>query len=102
MGGNAMVTEILKMDVRPEMIEPFKAAMKRSRALLEKANGCLSIAVKASIEHPNRYYLMVDWESREHHIEQLPKMEGFQESAEGLARCLVEMPAPEHIETVAI
>lgn len=97
-----MVTEILKMDVRPDKIEAFKAAMKGSKALLEKADGCLSIALRESMEHPNRYYLMVDWISREHHIDQLPKMTGFADGAAALAACLVEMPAPEHIQTVEI
>jgi heme-degrading monooxygenase HmoA len=62
-----MILESALLDVKPGEEAAFEAALKEARPLIAATPGFLSIAVHRCIETPNRYLLLVGWETLEDH-----------------------------------
>jgi len=69
-----MVLEHALITVRPESHAEFEAALTRARAVISAAPGFRSFAIHRGIESPDRYLLLVGWETLEAHTV------GFRES----------------------
>jgi len=70
-----MILESALLDVKPGQEAAFEAAMKEARPLIAATPGFRSIAVQRCLETPNRYLLLVEWETLEDHTV------GFRQSA---------------------
>ncbi|GAB2174473.1 antibiotic biosynthesis monooxygenase family protein [Dongia sp. agr-C8] len=70
-----MILESALLEVKPGEEAAFEAAMREARPLIAATPGFRSIAVRRSIETPNRYLLLVEWERLEDHTV------GFRQSA---------------------
>jgi len=70
-----MILESALLDVKPGEEAAFEAAIKEARPLIAATPGFRSIAVRRCIETPNRYLLLVEWETLEDHTI------GFRQSA---------------------
>ncbi len=70
-----MILEHALITVRPESHADFEAALPRARAVISAAPGFHSFAIHRGIESPDRYLLLVGWETLEDHTV------GFRESA---------------------
>ena len=94
-----MILESAILDVKPGQADAFEAAMQKARPLIAATPGFISIAVRRCIETPNRYLLLVEWETLEAHTV------GFRQSARyqdwrGLLHDFYEpFPTVEHFET---
>ncbi len=62
-----MILESAILDVIPGDAAAFEAAIKAARPLIAATPGFISIAVRRCIETPNRYLLLVEWETLEAH-----------------------------------
>ncbi len=69
-----MVLEHALITVRPDSHEEFQAAVTRAREVISAAPGFRSFALRRGIESPDRYLLLVGWETLEDHVP------GFRES----------------------
>ncbi len=79
-----MLQEIAELVIHPGKEEAFEAAARQSVPLFLRAKGCLGVNFHRYVETPNRYTLVVDWETVENH------MVDFRESADFTAwRALV-------------
>ena len=74
-----MVTEIAQIDVKPGTEKDFEAAVAKARAAFGRANGFLGFELHRSIEKPQRYRLMVKWETLENHTVDFRGSENFAE-----------------------
>jgi len=70
-----MILESALLDVKPGAEAAFEAAMKEARPLIAATPGFYSISVQRCLETPNRYLLLVEWETLEDHTV------GFRQSA---------------------
>ncbi|CAN7623203.1 antibiotic biosynthesis monooxygenase [Phenylobacterium sp. LjRoot225] len=64
-----MVLERAELTIKDGMAEAFAAAMKADgTALLAGHKGCRSVQVGQGVENPNKFILLVQWDSVEAHV----------------------------------
>ena len=69
-----MVLEHAVITVKPGTAEEFERAMVQARSVIAACRGFVSLEVRRGVETPDRYVLLVRWETLEDH------MVGFRES----------------------
>jgi heme-degrading monooxygenase HmoA len=95
-----MIYEIAALTIDPTRSAEFEAAVAAARPFFEGAKGFLSFALQRSIEHPERYRLVVGWESVEAHMVDFRESQGFQHWRALAGPFFVETPSVEHVATV--
>lgn len=73
-----MIHELATLTIDPARAADFEAAVIEARPHFEAAKGFVSFALHRSIENPERYHLVVGWESVEAHMVDFRESEGFQ------------------------
>ena len=71
-----MILEVAMLDVKPGQCETFEAAFKKAGAIISSMHGYQSHELQRCLERPDRYLLLVRWDTLEDHTE------GFRQSAE--------------------
>ena len=95
-----MVTEIAQIDVKPGMEAEFESGVQKARPLFLRARGCAGVSLHRSIEKPQRYRLMVKWETLENHTVDFRGSENFTEWRGLVGQYFASPPEVEHTETV--
>jgi heme-degrading monooxygenase HmoA len=95
-----MVTEIAQIDVKPGMEAEFEAGVRKAQPLFMRAKGCKGLSLHRSIEKPQRYRLMVQWETVENHMVDFRNSEDFQGWRGHVGHCFAGTPEVEHTNTV--
>ena len=62
-----MILEVARLDVRPGEEDAFLAAFRQARPHIEVTPGFLGLDLKRCVEEPNRFLLLVEWETVEAH-----------------------------------
>ncbi len=73
-----MILEMATLDVKVDMQDEFEAAFSQAQSIISAMQGYVSHELKSCVEVPNRYLLLVNWETLEDHTE------GFRGSVEYL------------------
>ena len=73
-----MILEVAILDIRPGQREQFEGAFSAAQKIISGMPGYQSHQLKMCVEKENRYLLLVNWESLEHHTV------GFRESEQYL------------------
>ncbi|MGO4856884.1 antibiotic biosynthesis monooxygenase family protein [Arthrobacter sp. 2MCAF14] len=95
-----MILEHAILPVRPGSESDFEEAFRTAQPLISRQPGFRSLSISRSIESPNLYLLLVEWDSVEDHTE------GFRGSADyeqwkGLLHHFYDpFPVVEHFTTV--
>ena len=71
-----MILEVATLDIKPDQNEAFEIAFTKAQLIIASMSGYISHQLQKSIENPNRYILLVHWETLEDHNI------GFRESTE--------------------
>ena len=71
-----MVLEVAILDVRPGQSQEFESAFVQAQTIISSMKGYVSHQLQKCLEKPNRYILLVNWETLEDHTQ------GFRGSAE--------------------
>jgi heme-degrading monooxygenase HmoA len=58
-----MVLEIAQLTIKTGQEEAFKAAFAQAALLIRDSAGCNGLDLRRSIEHPNRFLLLIQWDS---------------------------------------
>ncbi len=95
-----MIHEIATINIDPTRAELFEAAVASARPFFEAAKGFVSFALDRSIEHPERYRLVVGWESVEAHMVEFRESPGFTRWRELASPFFAGSPVVEHVERV--
>jgi heme-degrading monooxygenase HmoA len=95
-----MVTEIAQIDVKPGMETEFEDGVRKARPLFLRATGCTGIELHRSIEKPQRYRLMVRWNTLENHTVDFRGSEDFQAWRGLVGHCFASPPEVEHVSAV--
>ena len=62
-----MITEIAQIDVKPGMEKQFEDGVAKAAPIFKRAKGCKGMRLARSHEKPQRYRLLVEWETLENH-----------------------------------
>lgn len=89
-----MVLEVALIDVTDP--DGFVAAYRGARDVLASCPGCLSVRMTAGIESPNRFVLLVEWESVAAHEENFRGSDRFTQWRAAIGPFFAEPPRVEH------
>jgi heme-degrading monooxygenase HmoA len=95
-----MITEIAQIDVKPGTEAEFEAAVGKARAAFGRSKGFHGFELHKSIEKPQRYRLMVKWETLENHTVDFRGSADFTEWRGLVGSFFAAPPDVEHTETV--
>ena len=95
-----MILEVAILNVRLGMTSEFEAAFARASPIISSMPGYLSHQLQRCVEVPNRYILLVDWESLEAHTVGFRGSPAYQEWKRLLHHFYDPFPAVEHFEMV--
>jgi len=95
-----MILEVAILNVRPGMTSEFEAAFARASPIISSMPGYLSHELQRCIEVPNRYILLVDWESLEAHTLGFRGSPEYQEWKRLLHHFYDPFPTVEHYQSL--
>lgn len=93
-----MIYEIAVLPVHKEHIDAFRLAFAEVAPLLSRAQGYLGHMLAQGVETPERFNLIVRWESLEHHTPGFEASEDHRLFMLGLEAFFSEEPQVYHIE----
>jgi len=96
-----VITEHALLPVIPGREEDFEAAFAQARHIIASMPGFLAMSLSRSIESPQTYLLLVEWESLEDHTVGFRGSPGYQQWRSLLHRFYEPFPVVEHFETVS-
>lgn len=92
-----MVKELAELTIKPGHEEAFEAAVASAVPLFQRAQGSRTMTLERSDEAPQRYRLIVGWESVDDHMVSFRQSVDFQRWRELIADHLAEPPKVEHL-----
>ena len=95
-----MVTEHAILSVASGQEAAFEAAFAEARPIISSMPGFLGLTLSRSIETPNEYLFLVDWETLEHHTVGFRGSPGYARWGELLHRFYQPFPVVEHFTAV--
>lgn len=91
-----MILEHAVLNVKPGQADAFEAAMQEALPLISASSGFLGLEVLPCLESPNRYLLLVRWESVEAHDPGFRGSDRYPRWRELLHRFYDPFPTVEH------
>jgi heme-degrading monooxygenase HmoA len=88
------------LPVRPGGESDFEEAFRAARPLISRQPGFRSLSISRSIESPNLYLLLVEWDSIEAHTEGFRGSADYERWKELLHHFYDPFPVVEHFTTV--
>lgn len=95
-----MILEVALLNVRKGLAAEFEVAFKQASPLIASMKGYLSHELQRCIEVPNRYILLVHWETLEDHTRGFRQSAEYQEWKRLLHHFYEPFPTVEHFEMV--
>ena len=95
-----MITEIAQIEIKPGSEADFEAAVAKARAAFGRSKGFHGFELHRSIEKPQRYRLVVKWQTLENHTVDFRSSENFAEWRGLVGPFFASPPEVEHTETV--
>lgn len=95
-----MILEHALLSVRPARNDAFEAAFAEARPLISAQPGFLGVSLSHSIESPQLYVLLVEWESVEAHTEGFRRSPDYLRWKELLHDFYEPFPTVEHFTAV--
>jgi heme-degrading monooxygenase HmoA len=95
-----VITEIAQIDVKAGMETQFEDGVRKAAPIFKRAKGCRGMALTRSHEKPQRYRLLVQWETVENHTVDFRGSADFQEWRQLVGHCFASPPEVEHVTEV--
>ena len=95
-----MVTEIAQIDVKPGMEAEFESGVQKAKPVFLRAKGCKGVTLHRSIEKPQRYRLLIQWDTLENHTVDFRGSEDFKVWRGHVGHCFATPPEVEHTNAV--
>ena len=96
-----MILEHALITIRPGENDRFEAALAEARTAIAGSPGFRSLALHRGIESPERYLLLVEWESLEDHTVGFRESPAFAEWRSHIGPFFDAPPEVDHFEPVA-
>ena len=95
-----MVLEVAILDVKPNEAVNFENVFAKAQSIISSIDGYVSHQLQKCVEKPNRYILLVNWETIEDHTVGFRKSEEYQEWRKLLHHFYDPFPEVEHYNIV--
>jgi heme-degrading monooxygenase HmoA len=95
-----MILEVAMLDVKPGETAEFEAAFKKAQNIISSMKGYASHQLQKCLENPNRYILLVNWQTLKDHTIGFRESDEYQEWRAMLHHFYDPFPTVEHYETV--
>lgn len=95
-----MIYEVAEIEVIAGSDASFEAAVAAAMPHFKSARGCRSFALNRSVEYPQRYRLVVGWDSVDDHMIHFRASEGFQAWRALVGAYFAAPPRVEHVTVV--
>ncbi len=95
-----MIVEIAQLTIRPGSERQFEAAFLTAIKVLGGSKGYLTHELQRSVETPNRYALIVHWQTLEDHTVGFRGSPAFTEWRAHIGPFLESPPVVEHFQSV--
>jgi heme-degrading monooxygenase HmoA len=95
-----MVLEVAVLNVSPDRGSNFEAAFAQASKIIAGSKGYVSHELQRCLEAPNRYILLVRWQTLEDHTEGFRGSDAYQEWRRLLHHFYDPFPTVEHYESV--
>lgn len=92
-----MVLEVADIRIRPGAEADFIAAFQGVRDVLDTTPGCRSVRMTHGIESPDRFVLLVEWDSVEAHEQNFRGTERFGRWRAAIGPFFAAAPNVEHV-----
>ena len=97
-----MILEVADIRVHPGREAEFEQAILRGlEQVISKTAGAKSWKVEKGIESPNRFLLMIEWETLEHHTVGFRQSPAFQEWSGIVGPFFAQPPLVEHFQLLS-
>lgn len=96
----AMVLEVAVFEVLPDTAEKFESAFHEVKHAVLASPGLLSLRMTRGVESPNRFVLLIEWESVEAHVKNFRETERYAIWRGGLSPFFASAPQVEHYADV--
>ncbi|MGU3537016.1 antibiotic biosynthesis monooxygenase family protein [Methylobacterium sp. A54F] len=93
-----MILEIAQIDLKPGTEAQFEARIAEAAEIFRVAKGCRSFAVRRSVEKPQRYRLLIEWETLEAHTVDFTGSEPWTRYRAMVSEFFAAPPSVEHTE----
>lgn len=91
-----MVLEVAILDIKPGETKDFETAFGRAQNIIAAMEGYLSHQLQKCLEKPNRYILLVNWQTLENHTQGFRGSSAYQEWRRLLHHFYDPFPEVEH------
>ena len=95
-----MILEVAILNVIPHRAKEFESSFQKAQQIIMSTNGYVTHELQKCIETPNRYILLVTWQTLEDHIDGFRKSEEYQEWRKLLHHFYDPFPTVEHYQKV--
>lgn len=96
-----MILEVAMLDVRLGQQKQFEAAFQQAQLIISSMEGYQSHQLQRCLENPQRYILLVNWETLEDHTVGFRQSAQYQKWRDLLHHFYDPFPTVEHFEFVA-
>lgn len=96
-----MILEHAILPVKMGAEEEFERAFEQARVIISQQPGFRNLSLSHSIESPNQYLLLVEWDSVEAHNDGFRKSPAYEDWKHLLHHFYDPFPVVEHFATVA-
>lgn len=93
-----MILEIAQIDVKTGSEPAFEAGITQAAEIFRAAKGCRSFAVRRSVEKPQRYRLLIEWDTLEAHTKDFTGSQAWKEYRGLVSDTFESPPQVEHTE----
>ena len=95
-----MILEVAILDIKPNMESDFESAFACAQKIISSMPGYISHELQHCLEKTNRYILLVNWETLEHHTVGFRESLEYQEWRSLLHHFYDPFPVVQHYESV--
>ena len=93
-----LVLEVAILDVKPGQAQDFETAFGQAKAIISSMDGYVSHQLQKCLEKPNRYILLVHWQTLKDHTHGFRGSSEYQEWCRLLHHFYDPFPEVEHYE----
>lgn len=93
-----MIIEHVYLNIKAQQSSEFEAAFKQAKEVIDPMDGLNAVQLIKHIDQPERYILMIFWDTIEHHQEGFRKSDAYLEWKALLHPFYDPMPTVEYFE----
>jgi len=94
-----MILELAILAIKPTELADFEQSLEKAQAVISQSPGYLGHEFQQCIEEPQKYILLIQWDSVEAHEEGFRKSELFQEWRGLIGGYFAAPPQVQHYQT---